>query len=403
MRPGQLRLIGWGILALAWLILSGCAEVTKPAPTRAEVASVQVAALTRHPQASYQKERAMRVFLRLLPTLPRIHGRTYPFLGFNWWVTEAGQPVVDAVWAPSPARDRPLKGQAATLLDPDDERSPPPDQEAALKPGDLILAVNGMSIPTWVKEWDQASRTLKQVLRSSLPGEFLVNLVLTACAAREEMAGRYRGGPVTLLVDRQGARRQVTLYPVYLPAEYGLLLVTGQAGNAFNAFAAPGCLMITRAMLEMCRTDDELAIVLGHELAHLAKGHLVRRQAYAPVSQLVADIIALPFKFFWPNSAWYYGVSEDIRRVASGAVISVFSRQDEWEADAYGLWYAYQAGYAVDQGVMIWERLAVVVQQNVFETTYYLDAHPAAAARLARLKKMARLFQEGQAAQVLVP
>ncbi len=391
------------LILLACLIGGGCAEVTKPTPTRFEVAEVQRTALTRHPHASYNRERAMRVFLRLLPTLPRVHGRTYPFLGFNWWVTEAGQPVVDNVWAPSPAHDRPLQRQVATLFDPRDDRPPPADREAALQQGDVILAVNGLPIPTWVKEWDGFSRSLREVWRSSLPGEILINLVLTARSAREEMAGRYRGGPVTLLVDRQGVRRQVTLYPVYLPAEYGLLVITGQAGNAFNAYAAPGCILITRAMLEMCRTDDELAIVLGHELAHQAHGHLVRRQGQYPVAQLATEILALPFRLLRPPASWYYGVGEDIRRISSSAVISVFSRQDELEADAYGLWYAYQAGYDLDQGVAIWERLAVVAKHNIFETTHYLEAHPAAAARLARLKKMEGLFREGKASQVLVP
>lgn len=392
------------IILLACLTFSGCAEVTKPTPTRFEVEAVQLTALTRHPHASYDKERAMRVFLRLLPTLPRIHGRTYPFLGFNWWVTEADQPVVDNVWAPSPAHDRPLQRQAVTLVDPRDDGPPPADREAALRRGDVILAVNGMPIPSWVKEWDRLIHSLRDILVYSFPAEALVDIVLTGRYAREEIEGRYRGGPVTLLVDRQGVRRQVTLYPIYLPAEYGFLIVSGQGGSAYNAYAAPGCIMISRAMLEMCRTDDELAIVLGHELAHQAKGHQVRQQGQYPVAQFLAEVIALPFRLLpWRQDKPGRQVSEDIRRVSGQSMISVFSRQDEREADAYGLWYAFQAGYDVDQGVYIWERLAAVVHRDVFASTYYLDSHPAAAERLARLKKMGQLFREGKAAQVLVP
>ncbi len=75
---------------------------------------------------------------------------------------------------------------------------------------------------------------------------------------------------------------------------------------------------------------------------------------------------------------------------------------DELEADAYGLFYAYQAGYDVDQGIYIWERLAAGIDRNVLASTYFLDSHPAAAERLARLKKIAQMYQEGKAAQVLV-
>ena len=56
----------------------------------------------------------------------------------------------------------------------------------------------------------------------------------------------------------------------------------------------------------------------------------------------------------------------------------------------------------MDQGVYIWERMAAVADRNVFESTYFLDSHPAAPERLARMKKIAQLFKEGKAAQVLV-
>lgn len=385
------------------LCLAGCAEVTRPTPTSHEVEAVQLTALTRHPHASYNRERAMRVLLRLLPTLPRVHGRTYPFLGFNWWVTEAGHPVVDNVWYPSPAHDRPLKTQVQTLFDPRDDRPPRPDAEPALKQGDLILAVNGLPIPTWVKDWDGLCRSLRDIFHHSFPGEILVDFVLTARQARHESEGAYRGGAVTLLIDRQGVRKQVTLYPVHLPAEYGLMVLTGRAGDATNAYAAPGRIMIASRLLNLCRTDDELAIILGHELAHHAHGHLVRKMGRYPVTDLGAELIALPFRFLpWIYTDPRRHLSEDVRRLSRDAVISVYSRQDEREADAYGLWYAYQAGYDVDQGGYIWERLAAAVDRNVFESTYFLDAHPAGPERLARLKKIAELYKAGQAAQVLV-
>lgn len=385
------------------LCLSGCAEVTRPTPTSHEVETVQLTGLTRHPHAGYNRERAMRVFLRLLPTLPRLHGRTYPFLGFNWSVTEAGNPVVDNVWYPSPAHDRPLKQNVATLFDPRDDRPPRPDAEPSLKQGDLILAVNGLPIPTWVKDWDALCRSLRDIFQYSFPGEVLVDFVLTARAARHEAQGAYRGGAVTLLIDRQGVRKQVTLYPVHLPAEYGLIVVTGRAGDAANAYAAPGRILIASRLLNLCRTDDELAIVLGHELAHHTHNHLVRKMGRYPVADLTTELIALPFRLLpWLNTDPRRHLNEDVRQVSRDAIISVYSRQDELEADAYGLWYAFQAGYDVDQGVSIWERLVAAVDRNIFASTYFLDSHPAAPERLARLKKIAQLFQAGKAAQVLV-
>jgi predicted Zn-dependent protease len=161
--------------------------------------------------------------------------------------------------------------------------------------------------------------------------------------------------------------------------------------------------MVTTKLLNLCRTDDELAILLGHELAHHAHGHLVRKMGRHPVANFTAELVALPFRLIpWLSNDRYHDLTEDARKVSRQAIISVYSRQDEREADAYGLWYAYQAGYDVDQGMYIWERLSTVVDRNVFESTYFLDSHPAAPERLARLKKIAQMYKEGKAARVLV-
>jgi len=394
------------LLALAFiicLIISGCAEVTKPTPTSHEVEAVQLTALTRHPQSNYNTERAMRVYLRLLATLPRLHGRTYPFLGFNWWVTAAGHPVVDNVWNPSPAHDRPLKIQTATLFNPLDDRPSEPDAAPALQRADLILAVNGLPIPTWVKDWDRFCHSLRDIFYNSVPGDILVDFVLTARSARQEVEGTYLGGPVTLLIDRQGVRKQVSLYPVHLPAEYGFMVVSDSAGLGYAALSAPGRVMVTRKLANLCRTDDELAIVLGHELAHHAHNHLVRQMGRYPLSELPARVIALPFRLLPGKSTdRSRKLAEDVHRVSRDTMISAYSRQDELEADAYGLFYAYQAGYDIDLGIYIWERLAAAIDRDVFASNCFMDSHPAAPERLARLKKIARMYQEGKAAQVLV-
>ncbi len=92
-------------LAISFLALGGCAEVTKPTPTAPQIEAAQLATARRHPYQNWGGERTSRVFLRLMPWLPQTQGRTYPFVGFNWWVTATGQVVVDQVWNPSPAKE----------------------------------------------------------------------------------------------------------------------------------------------------------------------------------------------------------------------------------------------------------------------------------------------------------
>ncbi len=287
-----------GLVFLALALNGGCAEITRPTPTATEVAETQISLLTRHPFTTYHEERAMRVFLRLLATLPQVHGRTYPFLGFNWWVTEDHRPVVDNVWYPSPAADPPRQVDQTVIHDPYQAGGPAPS-EPALRQGDVILAVNGMLLPLGAPRWDAVCRWLRESFKYSFTGEVLVDLVLTARYLKEEAAGiYYRGGPVTLTISRQGVDQQVTIYPLYLPAPYNLLVLGGRVGNEVNAYAAPGSVMVTRKFVSLCRTDDELALILGHELAHHANGHLARQAGQYAVAGFRRGAIGILLRLF---------------------------------------------------------------------------------------------------------
>lgn len=385
------------------LLLAGCAEVTRPTATDPEREAIQIAAAKRHPYQTWSAERVSRVFLRLLPCLPQVHGRTYPFLGFNWWVTATGKVAVDQVWRPSPAQD------------------------AGLKQGDIILAVNNWPIPTGAAEWDKNIKTVRGIFKNFLffipvdrygktykhktvqhyvymwlPGELLPALMLDMKHIGMEARGRYLTGPVELLMQRDGQKFSRILYPQHLPAEYAVLLAT--TDQTINAYAKPGQVIVTQRLVNFCLNDDELSLVIGHELAHQAQGHLVRGAARQELGKFLGaaftafSTMSLNHLLDWRHTM----VSPEVRGVAADAVVSVFSRDDEREADIYGAWYAFQAGYDIDKGSAVWERLAAVVNHDPFESTYWLDSHPASLERLATLRKVARYFQAGQAAEVFL-
>jgi Zn-dependent protease with chaperone function len=387
------------------LVLAGCAEVTRPTATDHDQEAAQLAASRRHPYQTWSSERVSRVFLHLLPTLPQIHGRTYPFLGFNWWVTATGQVAVDQVWRPSPAQD------------------------AGLKAGDLILAVNNWPLPTWVEGWDRNIRTTrsffqdfmlaKQAVRRSnanypraraghevytilLPGELLAAVMLDLKHIAMEARERYVRGPVTLLVQREDQKSTLVLYPQHLPAEYAILVQT--QNRKINAYAAPGQVILTQRLVNFCLNDDELALVVGHELAHHALGHLVRGAAHRELGKFLGETVTAFSTFSLGRILdWkHFAVDPDVRQVSQEAVASVFSQADEREADAYGVWYAFQAGYDLDKGAAVWERVAAVDEKDPFMTTYFLSSHPAPLERLVRIKMMARYFTAGRAAEVFL-
>ncbi|MFZ5453150.1 MAG: M48 family metalloprotease [Thermodesulfobacteriota bacterium] len=368
--------ITWGILCL--LLLAGCAEVTRPRPTAGELEDAQLAASRRHPYKTWTLERTSRVFLRLLGTVPQVHGRTYPFLGFNWWVTARGQIAIDNVWSPSPAHD------------------------AKLKQGDVILAAHNWPLYPWVADWDRYLQMIGEMFQESIPGELLVSLLLAVKHVRLDLREPYLTGPVELLVLREDRKFTVTLYPQHLPAEYAILVANR---TEINAWAATGRIILSRRMVNFCRTDDELAVIIGHELAHQVLGHQVRRAGQMQLAWLAGSgVFAFTtYTLRYLLRLWYLPDFErDLLREVPKAAISAYSRDDEREADAYGVWYAFQAGYNIESALAVWERMAAVVEKDPFYRSYFLDSHPASLERMARMKKIARYFRAGQAAQVFL-
>lgn len=401
-----LRLLRPGLaLALSAVLLfgAGCAQVKRPNPTVSEVEQAQLTASRRHPYKTGSLSRVSQVFIRVLATVPQTQGQTYPFLGFNWWLTEGDRIVIDNVWRPSPAYD------------------------VGLRQGDIILGVNNWPIHPWVADWDEKIRAVREFSRDlfwghrrstyttrfytesfnllALPGEILVALMLDVRHVMMETRGQYLSGPVELLIERRGKKFTVTLYPQHLPAEYAILVDTHD--RSINAFAAPGRVILTSRLASFCLNDDELALVVGHELAHQVLGHLVRGAGHRRLGGLAGKVWGLVglFATRTVGKLSYLGSSYWLKETAPpsvrDAVVSAFCREDEREADIYGMWYAYQAGYDIERGLAVWERLGAI-SHDPFENTEFLHNHPAPLERLARLKIAAKCFKAGRAADVFL-
>ena len=97
-----------------------------------------------------------------------------------------------------------------------------------------------------------------------------------------------------------------------------------------NAFALPGGqIFVGRGMLELLETEDELAAVLGHEIAHVDRRHCIERMQY----ELQARKLGL--------GGFYRLGSIAVRLFQVG-----YTKDQEFEADRAGLELAVEAGYA---------------------------------------------------------
>lgn len=107
--------------------------------------------------------------------------------------------------------------------------------------------------------------------------------------------------------------------------------------DGVNAFAAPGGFVhVTRGLLAMLRNEAELATVLGHEIAHVSKRHTITAIRQGRAVDLGTDQT-------FGNQPILDWVSD---KAYSSIIENAFDRNDEIEADTYGLGLSQSLGYA---------------------------------------------------------
>ncbi|MCK5365080.1 MAG: M48 family metallopeptidase, partial [Gammaproteobacteria bacterium] len=126
-----------------------------------------------------------------------------------------------------------------------------------------------------------------------------------------------------------------------------------------NALALPeGQIFVSRGVLVLVNTEDELAGILAHEIAHVEEHHADERQglvlATSPV-RLSADIVG------WATGLIIPGLGEaisDLGESTTGLVLAPYSRDQEREADLVGQSLAALAGYDPDGLVNLLDTMA---------------------------------------------
>ncbi len=148
-----------------------------------------------------------------------------------------------------------------------------------------------------------------------------------------------------------------------------------------NAWCMPGGKMaVYTGLLEKLQlTDDELAAVMGHEIAHALREHGRERAsqqlATAAAIGIAGAVLGAP------------SGSEDLAAVVADLTISrPNSRTHEVEADRIGVELAARAGYNPYGAVTVWEKMA---RAGGGEPPQFLSTHPSSASRIADLKAYA--------------
>jgi predicted Zn-dependent protease len=155
-----------------------------------------------------------------------------------------------------------------------------------------------------------------------------------------------------------------------------------------NAFCMPGGkIAFYSGILEQLKlTDDEVATVMGHEVAHALREHARERMGKSAATNLGANLASSVF-----------GLGQLGQTVTSyGAQLLTlkFSRSDESEADLVGMELAARSGFDPRAGVSLWQKMAAA---NKGAPPQWLSTHPSGNTRIAdieaNLPKVMPLYQ----------
>ena len=147
--------------------------------------------------------------------------------------------------------------------------------------------------------------------------------------------------------------------------------------KTINAWMVPGGrAAVYTGMIDFARSDDELAVVMGHEASHAIARHGTERMSQGV---LVGAGVAAT------GAATGSGAAQEGAAVAANLLINLpHSRDQEIEADEMGLMTAAQAGYDPRTAVDLWRRM----QSRGGGPPEFLSTHPSEGTRIERLQAL---------------
>ena len=157
--------------------------------------------------------------------------------------------------------------------------------------------------------------------------------------------------------------------------------------NVINAFALPnGNIFVYKGLLDFVKRDDELAAVLGHEIAHVILRHVAERISWALATQLAGDILLArvsPSNRELAQKLYSLGVNIGF--------LLPYSRKQEKEADIVGVLIMMRAGYNPEGAVKLWRRMLARFKGK--EPPEFLSDHPATEKRLEYIRKVVEFLE----------
>jgi len=160
--------------------------------------------------------------------------------------------------------------------------------------------------------------------------------------------------------------------------------VTLFASQQVNAFALPGGRIgVFEGMFRVAENRDQLAAVIGHEIGHVVARHGQSRMNANAMRTLGLRVINIALGL--SNVRYANEIAAVLGAGTEFGLLLPYSRNQELQADQYGLFAMAKAGFAPEQAPALWRRMETIVGQR---GPTFLATHPAPATRIQELEAL---------------
>ncbi len=171
-----------------------------------------------------------------------------------------------------------------------------------------------------------------------------------------------------------------------------------------NAFALPGGhVYVTRGLLALANTEDELAGVVGHEIGHVLAGHANKRITLSAPFAVVTGITSFTTGLVLPSLG--RAIAAGGNALSDGFVVAPYSRQQEREADRIGQELAAKAGWdpaGLSSSLATLDR-AVTLMLGEERKSSWRDTHPDSAERVGTTAAHAKTLTQAPGRPPIAP
>jgi len=239
-----------------------------------------------------------------------------------------------------------------------------PAARAGFLVGDVLLEIQGRSINSGPGASKKISKMLDELLATGRPIGFKI--------AR---------GPEILMLQA-------------LPTQHCNFNLQLSQDHEINAFADGANVVINRGLIRFIESDQHLATIIAHEIAHNAMGHIDAKKTNATVGAiggLLADMAA---------AVLGVNTGSTFRNIGARAGASAYSAAFENEADYVGLYILARARYPIKGAADVWRLMATVNPKSIS----FSGSHPTSPQRYLNMEQYIREITAKLAANApLVP